>query len=63
MCISGYDTGVRAAIDYSMKLVGSTASTEAMTRANTHLIVPEAKGAAELGGHLSACMSCVALRV
>lgn len=56
MCISGYDTGVRAAIDYSMKLVGSTASTEAMTRANTHLIVPEAKGAAELGGAcLRAC--------
>lgn len=56
---------MRAAIDYSMKLVGSTASTEAMTRANTHLIVPEAKGAAELGGapvcvrvlRRSACLS------
>ncbi|RMZ54947.1 hypothetical protein APUTEX25_000464 [Auxenochlorella protothecoides] len=44
ICISGYDVHVRSAINFSVQLVGGTHSSEAMTRANTHLVLPEAVG-------------------
>ena len=43
-CTSGYDAPVRAAIAHTLALVGASVTPDAMTRRNTHLILPLGTG-------------------
>ncbi|PSC67627.1 DNA topoisomerase 2-binding 1-A isoform X1 [Micractinium conductrix] len=44
VCTSGYDNAVRAAIGRTVETLGGAYTPDSMTRRNTHLILPEAKG-------------------
>lgn len=63
VCISGYDSVVRAAIQHSLKTVGGQVGGAAMTRRDTHLILPLAKGATHVDGRECCCWQTYGGRV